>query len=77
MSKMMITAEKKSIHLIVEEAMRVGSCFEFKCDNNRGMGGRRSIPYVLQSKLPQIGQIFFMDESVEISLRNSMKIVKI
>ena len=75
---MMITAEKKSIHLIVEEAMRVGSCFEFRCDNNRGIGGgKRSIPYVLQSKLPQNEQIFFMDGSVEISLRISMKIVKI
>ena len=35
---------KKSIHLIVEEAMRVGSCFEFKCDNNRGMGGKEEHP---------------------------------
>ena len=42
-----------------------------------GWGGKRSIPYVLQSKLPQIEQIFFMDGSVEISLRISMKIVKI
>ena len=30
-----------------------------------GWGGKRSIPYVLQSELPQNEQIVFMDGSVE------------
>ena len=62
MSKMMITAEKKNQFILQCGWARV---LNLNATIIGGWGRKRSIPYVLQSKLPEIEQIVFMDGSVE------------